>query len=112
MGDDIDIRPSTIWSILEMDQSETIKTSINGLSELEAIYENKIQDLEFNSYVLFDFIHNKRSYQYIYNAYRVTVLACTPNLPVGGLGVHVENVCINPHLNLIMLLKYFTQNIF
>ena len=39
MGDDIDIRPSTIWSILEMDQSETIKASINGLSELEAIYE-------------------------------------------------------------------------
>ena len=39
MGDDIDIRPSTIRSILEIEQSETIKTSINGLSELEAIYE-------------------------------------------------------------------------
>ena len=39
MGDDIDIRPSAIWSILEIEQSETIKTSINSLSELEAIYE-------------------------------------------------------------------------
>ena len=74
MGDDIDLRPSTIWSILEMDQSETIKISINGLSELEAIYENNIQDLEFNSYVLFDFIHSKRLYQYIYNAYGVTLI--------------------------------------
>ena len=56
-----------------MDQSETIKTSINGVPEFEAIYENNIQYLEFNSYVLFDFIHNKRSYQYIYNAYGVTL---------------------------------------
>ena len=74
MGDDIDIRPSTIWSILEIEQSETIKTSINGLSELEEIYDNNIKDLELNSCVLFDFIHNRRSYQYIYNAYGVTLI--------------------------------------
>ena len=73
MCDDIDIRPSAIWSSLETCESRRFNVQIQNLPELEAMYEHNREDLNFKAQILLDFIYKKHSYQYMSSTYGLTI---------------------------------------